>query len=140
MRSSTPPFDPLAMSSPGAPVMHAGVYASGVHPLSGAYPVLPPPAARRGSSGRRTGAMIVVVLVLIWIIVGGVWLAGRDDRAAPGGAAAAPAAGAGGLYRFADSEAAPGTPTADSAAAPRPAANGAKPNKKIKKPKDEEDD
>jgi serine/threonine protein kinase len=134
---SAPSFDPMAMSSPGLPVMGPGAYASGAHPRSGSYAAMPAPGGRRGAGPRMSTIVVVVLLLLVWIA----WWASRDDEkpgpSSPPSPSPAPAAGAGadGLYRFAE-ELSAGTPEP---ARPPPTA-GKKPNKKIKKPKRDDDD
>jgi serine/threonine protein kinase len=147
------PFDPLSVSSPGLPVMGPGLYGSGAHPHSGAYPVAP--GARR-DAGRRTGTIVVIaVIVVAWVILAIAWWASRDDEpGGPGGPTPAPAAK--GIYRFTDEAPATGTPqtgtpvgtpagaggsAAEGATAPPPAeAKGQKKPKKIKKPKPGDED
>jgi len=137
---SGPRFDPLAMSSPGLPVMGPGMHGSGGHPHSGVYGMLPPAGARR-STGPRTSTIVIVVLVLVtWVLIGLVWWTSRDDGRAGPGAAPAPAPSAGGLYRFAGDQApAAGTPGASGAATVSPS-DAKSDAKKPKKPKHDDGD
>jgi hypothetical protein len=138
--SSTPHFDPLAVSSPGLPAMGPGLYSSGAHPRSGSYGAIP----TRRAAGRSTGTIIVVFVLVTWVAIGALWWWSRDDArtepeegAAPG---ATPAKGpaADGLYRFADDAAPAGASDPSPGGAAGPPGETKKP-KKIKKPKHGED-
>jgi hypothetical protein len=138
--ASTPPFDPLAVSSPGLPAVGPGLYGSGAHPRSGIYGAMPPNEVRR-----RSGTAIVVVLLLVtWVAIGVVWWASRDS-ARPGPTGITPAAGpaAEGRYRFADdadpAKASDSSPVSAPDAVAWPPGDTKK-HKKLKKPKHDEDE